>query len=331
VGYGEGSKSISERSDDIRALGETLIENGYTVESVLYHHSKHECLEKELAEFDVVMVWVDPIVQGIDRRPLDLLLADISKKGVYVSTHPDVIAKIGTKEVLYTTKDMDWGGDVKLYSNFNDFENQFLALMNDSSIRIIKKHRGSSGNGIYKISCDNNGNIRFKPASSSLDERILTKNEFHNEFREYFENGGLLIDQPWAHGITNGMVRCYLTGTKVSGFGYQESIALCPYTSNSDSKIRPISKRFYFSEYCGLFQDLRAIMESKWIPELQKIHSISDEVMPILWDIDLFINDVNSQCAKLKYTLCEINVSGVSPFPQSCIPHIIDKLNKRLT
>jgi hypothetical protein len=52
--------------------------------------------------------------------------------------------------------------------------------------------------------------------------------------------------------------------------------------------------------------------------------------MPLLWDIDLFINDVNGQCPGNKYTLCEINVSGVSPFPPSCIPYIINELKVTL-
>jgi hypothetical protein len=121
-----------------------------------------------------------------------------------------------------------------------------------------------------------------------------------------------------------------LTGTKVSGFGYQEAVALCPQSDNpKDSKIRPTSRRFYFSEDCGLFQDLRKIMEEKWVPQLQRIHSISDESMPLLWDIDLFINDINTTQTERKYALCEINVSCVSPFPPSCVNHIVRELKAR--
>ena len=71
-------------------------------------------------------------------------------------------------------------------------------------------------------------------------------------------------------------------------------------------------------------------MEGKWIPQLQNIHSLSDEVMPVLWDIDLFINDVNTTDTANKYSLCEINVSGVSPFPPSSIPHVVNALKAKL-
>ena len=42
-----------------------------------------------------VLVWVDPISQRQDRRQLDALLRDVAFRGVWVSTHPDVIWKMG--------------------------------------------------------------------------------------------------------------------------------------------------------------------------------------------------------------------------------------------
>lgn len=329
VVYGEENKSIDAIGGDIKFLAESLTSNGFIVEPFSYHDSKKEQIKTELMKFDAVQVWVNPIVKGYDRRYLDLLLSDISKNGVYVSTHLEIISKIGTKEVLYSTRNMDWGGDTELYTDYSDFEKRFLKSMDSTGVRILKKQRGSSGDGIYKIQLADNGNI-YVVSASSKEERILPAVDFYMEFQEYFENGGLLINQKWSQGIINGMVRCYLTGSKVSGFGYQESVALCPYTNEPDSALRPTSKRFYFSEYCGLFQDLREIMESKWVPQIQEIHSISEEMMPLLWDIDLFINDVNTRQIEEKYTLCEINVSCISPFPPSCIPHILNRLNMKL-
>jgi hypothetical protein len=127
----------------------------------------------------------------------------------------------------------------------------------------------------------------------------------------------------------NGMVRAFITGSKVSGFGYQEAVALTPRWENAN-EIRPTSRRFYFTEDCGLFQDLRIIMEEKWLPQLQKIHDISEDMMPLLWDIDLFINDTNTKDTENKYTLCEMNVSGISPFPPSCAGHIAKALKAKL-
>ena len=332
--YGDSNSNRNAFSDDnFKGLAESLSESGFHVESVLYHYSKAKQLEKELERFTAVLSWVNPkerMERGSDNLNLDDILFNISKKGVYVSTHPEIILKIGTKRVLYSTHNMDWGGDIELYSDSEDFEKRFIKSLDKSSVRILKQYRGESGRGIFKVYLKDFDTVSVIHAASSNEEQIFSRDEFHDEFKKYFEDDGLLVNQPWVQGITNGMVRCYLTGTKVSGFGYQESVALCPQSDDpKDSKIRPTSRRFYFSEDCGLFQDLRKIMEGKWIPQLQEIHSISDESMPLLWDIDLFINDVNATQTERKYTLCEINVSCVSPFPPSCVNHIVKELNSR--
>lgn len=331
--YGDADSTRNVFSEDkYKALAQSLSDAGLNVESILYHDSKVVQLEEYLTRFTAILVWVNPIEQGTDRRCLDALLLGLAGKGVYVSTHPEVILKIGTKKVLYSTRNMDWGGDTELYSDYDDFEKRFLASLDVSNIRILKQYRGNGGNGVFKIRFADSSrkSICVVHAPSANEKRILSPVEFHKEFSRYFENEGVLISQQWVRGITNGMVRCYLTGTKVSGFGYQESNALCPLSDDPESKARPTSGRFYFSEQCGLFQDLRNIMESKWVPQLQQIHSISDQMMPLLWDVDLFINDVNNQHAEAKYTLCEINVSCVSPFPPSCVQHIVGELRSRL-
>jgi hypothetical protein len=320
--------------DNYKPLADALSDAGFNVKSVLYHDSKVKQLETELERFSAVLVWVNPIMeQGMDRRNLDKLLIDLSNKGVYISANPEVILKLGTKEVLYSTRDMDWGGDTEIYRNYYDFEKYFFNSLNSSTIRILKQYRGDGGKGVFKVKAEKAGEkivYSVIHATTSDKKQIYTKDELLIEFKKYFENGGLLINQKWVEEIINGMVRCYITGTEVSGFGYQESVALCPQVDDCEV-IRPVSRRFYFSEDCGLFQDLRKIMNEKWIPQLQEIHSITDEDMPLLWDIDLFINDVNTKKTDEKFTICEMNLSCVSPFPPSCINYVIKALKTKLS
>jgi len=334
--YGDENSTRNALVDDgFKGLADSLMEVGFNVESVLYHHSKAKQLITDLERFSAVISWVNPrerTERSEDNLDLDDVLLNISKKGVHVSTHPDVILKIGTKKVLYSTRNMDWGGDTELYADYDDFEKRFIDSLDKSSVRILKQYRGESGRGIFKVRLKDfdNKTVSVIHAVSGNEETVYTTNEFNDEFKKYFENGGLLINQQWADSIVNGMVRAYITGTKVSGFGYQETVALCPAPNEPDSKVRPTSKRFYFSEDCGLFQDLRKIMDEKWIPQLQEIHSISDEEMPLLWDIDLFINNANTVKTEEKYIICEINVSCVSPFPPSCSDYIARELKIRL-
>lgn len=219
---------------------------------------------------------------------------------------------------------MDLGGDVKQYSSFDEFKERFL--QSASPMRILKQYRG---NGVFKINTTDfiNNIIGITHATGNEGERMMTEAEFFEVMKYYFTNNGMLIEQPWNANIINGMVRCYLTGAKVSGFGYQEINALYPSVG-----LKPVStsKRFYFSEQCGLFRDLKTIMESKWVPQIQEITSLPDNMLPVIWDADFFINEINTRNSKEKYELCEINVSCVSPFPESAIPYIIERVSSRI-
>jgi len=296
-------------------------ENGFDVSSVIYNDEKAEQLSNDLLQFDAVLVWVNPLEQGSNRKKLDALLIQLSKDGCFVSAHPDVILKIGTKDVLYKTRETEFGGDVKLYQSFEEFKERFLTA---PVTRILKQYRGNGGDGVFKIDASNlaQHKIIVTHAKKGDEEKIVSTNDFFAAFKIYFNDGGILIDQPWNPNITNGMVRCYLTGTKVSGFGYQEVNALYPGKTPG--------KRFYFSEDCGLFRDLREIMENKWVPQLQQITGTKNEMMPLIWDADFFINSINTEKTQEKYTLCEINVSCVSPFPESAIPHMVEEVRKKI-
>jgi len=50
---------------------------------------------------------------------------------------------------------MDWGGDVEMYSGFQDFANRFLLSLESSRIRVLKQNRGNGGNGVFKVCMDN--------------------------------------------------------------------------------------------------------------------------------------------------------------------------------
>ena len=66
------------------------------------------------------------------------------------------------------------------------------------------------------------------------------------------------------------------------------------------------------------------------MPALQQITGIKNEMLPVIWDADFFINEINARNTSKKYSLCEINTSSVSPFPESSIPYIVDEVGNRL-
>ena len=327
--YGDEKSNRNVLSEEkYKDLATSFFEHGFTVESVFYNDGLASELALRLPVFDAVLVWVNPVEQGNDRKRLDELLMKISSQNCFVSTHPEVILKMGTKDILYKTREMDWGGDVKMYTSFEFFAKHFPVSLDSSKVRVLKQYRGNGGNGVFKIDALTDGMVSITHAVSGNEKRILPLAELIKEFSIFFLNQGLLIDQEWNDNIANGMVRCYVAGTKVAGFGYQEVNAL--YYDKNGNYVAP-GKRYYFTENCGIFSDLKKIMESRWIPELQKALDIPNNMMPVIWDADFFINSTAGSATIGKYTLCEINVSCVSPFPPSSIKFMVAEVANRVT
>ena len=109
-----------------RKVFEALSEFGMRPEPALYHDDSRDEIRRQLLRVDGVLVWVNPIEDGRDRSLLDAMLRDVAASGVFVSAHPDVILKLGTKEVLYRTRDIGWGCETYLYSSMDQLRRKLL-------------------------------------------------------------------------------------------------------------------------------------------------------------------------------------------------------------
>lgn len=301
-----------------KALVERFVGSGVDVETVRYNDDLAESLRSRLPDLDALLVWVNPIEQGNDRTILDELLEDVRDTGTFVSAVPETILKIGTKKVLFDTRDLEFGSDVKIYHDFDEFKNRFLQSLDAGKPRVLKQFRGNGGNGVFKVKRLGSYRISVLHAKRGSSEQSMEIDEFWRQFRPFFDHGGPMLNQAWNDNLSNGMVRCYMTGKRVVGFGYQEINALFP---SEDGSIQP-GKRFYFTENCALFADLRRKMEKSWIDQLTTETELSPDDLPVIWDADFFINSMQPDSPG-RYTLCEINVSSVSPFPESAIPTIV--------
>jgi hypothetical protein len=97
----------------------------------------------QLLGLDGVLVWVNPIQDGANRSHLDALLREAAAKGVWVSAHPEVILTLGTKEVLYRTRDIGWGTGTDLYRDAADFRARFPRALARDKVRVLKQARGN--------------------------------------------------------------------------------------------------------------------------------------------------------------------------------------------
>jgi hypothetical protein len=146
--------------------------------------------------------------------------------------------------------------------------------------------------------------------------------EFVERCSAYFERNGMIIDQEYLPRLPEGMIRCYLVHDKVGGFGHQAINALCPPPPGAPPEASPqLTPRIYHPASLPEFQPLKQRLEREWVREMQQVLDIRNEQLPILWDCD-FLLGPKTASGEDSYVLCEINVSCVSPFPDSAVPLI---------
>src|ERR1700759_4563329 len=74
---------------------EELAALGIDAEPAVYADDIVDEVRAQLLKVDGVLVWVNPIHDGLTRTMLDPMLRDVAARGPFVSAHPDVIFKMG--------------------------------------------------------------------------------------------------------------------------------------------------------------------------------------------------------------------------------------------
>ena len=312
-------------------LFEALSALGVATEPAVYHDNFCGEVRAQLMQMDGVLVWVNPIEGGRDRTQLDALLREVAGSGVYVSTHPDVILKLGTKEVLVQTRHMGWGvEDTQQHMTMQELRHTLTAQLAEGQARVLKQYRGNGGNGVWKVEPAREPathatgvmNVCVRHAQRGSVDKTLTLDAFLAHCTQYFEGGGRIINQAYQARLPEGMVRCYLVHDKVAGFGHQAINALCPAATDArgtaSSTTPATTPRLYHPPTLPQFQALKHALEANWVPQLQHEMQIGTESLPIIWDCDFLLGPKNA-AGDDTYVLCEINVSCVSPFPDAAI------------
>ena len=297
-----------------------LAELGVQAEPAVYHDEFSEEVRRQLLNVDGVLVWVNPIQDGRNRSILDAMLRDVAAAGVFVSAHPDVIMKLGTKEVLYSTRGMGWGSDTHLYRTAAQLWQELPARL-AAGARVLKQLRGHSGAGVWKVelAARSETMLRVRHAQRGAVEERITLEDFCRRCSEYFSGGGGMLDQAYQPRLPEGMVRCYLVHDRVEGFGIQAINALYPAPPGAPPEAAPPpGSRLYHPPTLPAFQSLKQQLEQEWVPAMQQLLGVASDSLPVLWDCDFLLGPKNASGADT-YVLCEINASSVSPFPESAV------------
>ncbi len=294
---------------------------GVHAEPAVYCEEAADEVREQLLGVDGVLVWVDPISNGRTRFELDVMLRDVARQGVWVSTHPDVTLKIGVKEVLHTTKHLGWGTDTQLYRSFEAFRDEFPKHLQTSGARVIKQNRGNGGQGVWKVELQSPDIATVLEARRGSEPSSVTLEQFMADCASYLDNNGCIIDQPFQDRLADGMIRCYMGTDRVVGFGHQFITALLSSDAPGPRIMHPAS--------APAFQALRTKMETEWTPQMGQMLGIERDALPIIWDAD-FLYGPRTTAGDDTFVLCEINVSSVIPIPDEAPAEIARLVRERL-
>ena len=300
----------SAETSRLKAIFQALAARGIAAEPCVWSEELGDAVRAQLAGCDAALVWVDPIstATGQRRGGLDALLREAASRGVFISTHPDVAAKMGVKAVLYATRALGWGSDVDFYEARAAFAERFPPRLAVGP-RVLKQNRGNGGIGVWNVEQMGGTEVRVQEAKGGSEPRTLPLAAFMAERTSEFDAGGGLVDQAFQPRHLEGMVRCYMSGGRVAGFGHQLVRAL------AEPQAGPAGPRLYSGPADPRFQRLRALMEREWTPGLARSLAIAPDALPVIWDADFLLGPRTTE-GDDSYVLCEINVSSVFPMPE---------------
>jgi len=316
----EARRAAAPQNNRYHRVFEELAALGIRAEPAVYADDIADEVREQLLSVDGVLVWVDPIHEGQTRTVLDAMLRDVASRGPWVSAHPDVILKMGVKEVLHRTKHLGWGTDTHLYRTAADFNEAFPSRLQSAGPRVLKQNRGNDGQGVWKVELVSGPAARASVVrvlqarrGSVLEEMPLA--ELMTRCEPYLSSDGCIVDQPFQPRLPDGMIRCYMGADKVVGFGHQFIKALIPPPPEGpDSPAAQPGPRIMHGADAGPFQVLRAKMEAEWTPQMMEVLGIEAASLPIIWDAD-FLYGPRTASGEDSYVLCEINVSSVFAIP----------------
>ncbi len=112
------------------------------------------------------------------------------------------------------------------------------------------------------------------------------------------------------------MIRCYMAGDRVAGFGHQYIKALIPPPPEGPNlpEAQP-GPRIMHGPDAPQFQALRIKIETEWVPQMMEVLDIERASLPIIWDAD-FLYGPRTASGEDSYVLCEINVSSCFAIPE---------------
>ncbi len=318
---GPAGESAPREDRGLGPLFRALSENGVEVVPVPYDETRHDEVRARLRPLPGLLVWVNPIQDGVDRRRVDELLAEVEARGAWVSASLRAVQALGTKEVLYRTRALGWGSDVERYRTRAELADLLPARLERWHRLVVKQGRGNGGDGVWSVALADPDAAATADAPVEVCEarsprrppEVMALAAFLERCGRSLEWSRVLVDQPFQARLGEGMVRCYLSHDEVVGFCHQWPQGLL----EPDAPPPPSEPRRMEPGDAPRFQGLRERMESEWVPSMCATLGLAATDLPVVWDADFFYGEGDDA-----FVLGEVNVSAVWPFPPTACPTV---------
>ncbi|HET7725354.1 MAG TPA: Cj0069 family protein, partial [Propionibacteriaceae bacterium] len=245
-----------------------------TAVPVIYDDEHVDEVRQQVLGLDGLLVWVNPVQDGLDRSRLDVLLREVADAGVWVSAHPDVILGLGTKEVLYSTRGLGWGTDTDVFRSPTELATRLPGTLARHRTLVLKQGRGMGGVGVWKVAVvsEKSGPVtadtvlHVQHAADGSAPRESRLADFVADCEAYFTWSGLVVTQPYQQRLADGMIRAYFVHDRLVGFQHQWPTALLAEPPSQAPRQR-VMEDPDTPDYAGL----RHSLETAWIPGLQSV------------------------------------------------------------
>lgn len=310
---GGSDKWIYGQRKDTAPIVECLKKRGVHVEVIFYREEWKETIVNHIKDFDCYIPRINPGNLPNESAFFDTL-RDLSKSGMIGMTHPDTMLALGSKSALAKLVGTGLVPDcTKVFYEEEDFMKAFPVSLSRGE-RVLKQNRGSTGEGIWRVSLNENLNIKpGEPVPLTAEIKCTEAKDNHVEIhklgdfmnfcRSYIQGeGGMLVDMKFLPRIREGELRFLMVDNK--------QIFLIKKVP-ADAEDAFSATLFSGAKYSYHKPEEFPKLYSWFINSLESIKKclISGDDLPLIWCAD-FILDTDEK-GEDAYCLGEINCSCV--------------------
>ncbi|HHD77250.1 MAG TPA: hypothetical protein ENK97_00500 [Campylobacteraceae bacterium] len=294
-------------------------------EVVFYTHKRRKALREYLLKVTegkeaIIISRINPgNLKNVDAY--FQFLNRLSKSGMMIHTHPDVMINLDFKDILYKLKEKPFcDAQTQFYRSFEAFEDLFPVELKRDKRRVLKVNYGSTGEGVYLIQYKDDGSIISTEAVNNVKYYYDDMDDFLAAFEEkfdddidedelvYFKGKSGFVDCRYLPRISEGEIRVLIIKDKPVSVVHKKpqdgafsatlfSGAKYAYDKPDNPKWRDI-----ITLTLNAFEDIKPYLQGK--------------EFPLLWTMDYILDYDDAQ--NDRYILSEINCScvGITTEPE---------------